>query len=239
MKKIFPFLSLMLIACSLMQAQRGKPAFLVYLVSFDTAATTAEFQEFEPVNVHQNQDGTFEYYAGAYGDEALADSVAQKAKDFGFLNAKVMSYAEFYAKKGDTEESSAFSNDNPLVRLGLPNVAGGRAVSVSNLFFGFDSARLSEESRKELNRLSALLRQDTSYVLEVRAHCDALGEELYNIHLSERRRDIVVNYLIRHGVPDVRIEPHIFGEANPIAGNEDRESRKYNRRVELVIIETN
>ncbi len=234
MPNLLPFL-LMMMACIQLQAQSGKPAFLVYLGSFDTEAVSEELREFDPIELHKTPSGAYEFYAGAYGDEALADSTAAKAQSMGYLEARVITYTAFAAQKQLSEALKP--EDDPRTKLGLPDVAGGKPVSVSNLFFSFDSARLTAEARSELNKLVTILRADTAFSLEVRAHCDALGDELYNIHLSERRRDVVVNYLVRHGVANDRIEPHIFGEANPIATNDDRESRKYNRRVELVVID--
>lgn len=66
-------------------------------------------------------------------------------------------------------------------------------------------------------------------------HTDSMGSELYNLRLSIRRAEAVMEYLRRQGVALARLSADGKGEAEPIADNGSPTERVKNRRVELVI----
>ena len=71
--------------------------------------------------------------------------------------------------------------------------------------------------------------------LEIHGHTDNVGEDEYNMKLSERRASAVVNYLIQNGISSSRLEYKGFGSSKPIASNDTEEGRQENRRVEVYI----
>jgi len=58
----------------------------------------------------------------------------------------------------------------------------------------------------------------------------------YNINLSQKRVQSVVEYLIKKGISESRLQAIGHGEENPIATNKTEEGRRINRRVEVEII---
>jgi len=70
--------------------------------------------------------------------------------------------------------------------------------------------------------------------IDVNGYCDAIGSVEYNLKLSDRRADSVVDYLVKAGIPESRLVPHGFGKTNFVATNDSAEGRAQNRRVELV-----
>jgi OOP family OmpA-OmpF porin len=70
--------------------------------------------------------------------------------------------------------------------------------------------------------------------VNVNGYCDAIGSEEYNLRLSDRRSDAVVDYLTRAGIPSSQLIPHGYGKTNFVAPNDTAEGRAQNRRVELV-----
>ncbi|MGH8172893.1 MAG: OmpA family protein [Rhodanobacteraceae bacterium] len=72
--------------------------------------------------------------------------------------------------------------------------------------------------------------------VELDGHTDSIGTDAYNLKLSERRAQIVYDYLTSHGVDASRITAvKGFGEANPIDTNATKEGRARNRRTELKV----
>ena len=71
--------------------------------------------------------------------------------------------------------------------------------------------------------------------LEVEGHTDSVGSDDYNQALSERRAESVRGYLVQQGIPTTTIAAHGFGEAQPVASNDNAAGRQQNRRVELVV----
>jgi outer membrane protein OmpA-like peptidoglycan-associated protein len=73
-------------------------------------------------------------------------------------------------------------------------------------------------------------------VLEVEGHTDSQGDDLYNLELSQRRAQAVVDYLVAKGVPRAQLQAQGFGETKPIADNRTKEGRAQNRRVVFTIV---
>ena len=73
-------------------------------------------------------------------------------------------------------------------------------------------------------------------VIRVEGHTDSQGDDAYNLELSQRRAQAVVDYLVGKGVDRARLQAKGFGEARPLADNRTRDGRAENRRVVFTII---
>jgi OmpA-OmpF porin, OOP family len=72
--------------------------------------------------------------------------------------------------------------------------------------------------------------------VELDGHTDSVGTDAYNQKLSERRAQIVYDYLTGHGIDASRITAvKGFGETMPIDTNATKEGRARNRRTELKV----
>ncbi|RAW03223.1 OmpA family protein [Pseudochryseolinea flava] len=109
-------------------------------------------------------------------------------------------------------------------------------IVMNNVFFEFDKATLKAESYPELDRIVDFLKSKETIEIEISGHTDAVGEESYNLGLSQRRANSVRQYLTGKGVPSERIKAVYFGETRPVDSNETKEGRRKNRRVEFKIL---
>ena len=75
--------------------------------------------------------------------------------------------------------------------------------------------------------------------IKVHGYTDSTGSESYNTWLSTRRAERVKEYVIRHGVEPRRIRIEAFGACCFEASNDTPEGRASNRRVEIVINQSN
>ncbi len=218
-------------------SQQDKTLYFVQLATYPSQVEAAYFEGIQDILERKIDSKAYRYFSGPFLQKSPADSVQQLAQQKGYRYAEVITIKQMAAMDSTRQDSLAAldSQMDPMERLGLRKVDGGKAIRVSNVFFGFDSSYLNGASRKELDELAAFLMENLSYVVEVRAHTDSSGNEYYNILLSERRRDAVINYLRNQGIPASRMEPHIFGETNPVANNSRGAGRTLNRRVELVV----
>jgi len=108
----------------------------------------------------------------------------------------------------------------------------------SEVLFAFDSARLRDEARNELDRAADILDpRDDIILIEVAGHTDSVGPEEYNQRLSERRAQSVADYLARRGIERERMRAVGYGENRPRVPNDSPENRQQNRRVVLSILE--
>jgi general secretion pathway protein A len=72
----------------------------------------------------------------------------------------------------------------------------------------------------------------------ITGYSDSLGQEQYNVKLSEFRANTVKSYLMGRGLAESRIRVQGLGSQDPIASNETTDGRNANRRVEIEIIES-
>ncbi len=131
----------------------------------------------------------------------------------------------------------------PIIDVPLPSnewsqikMEPGKVVRLKNIFFDHDKAELLPRSFFELDKLYDLLKQNPTMQIEVRGHTDAVGEQSYNLPLSEKRAKAVVDYLLNSGISTNRLHHQGYGASMPIAENDTEIGRQENRRVEFLIL---
>lgn len=118
----------------------------------------------------------------------------------------------------------------------IQRVEEGIAVSFdSGILFSFDSAALRQESINNLQKLTEIINRDDNTILLIVGHTDSVGDEMYNLGLSERRARSAANYMIEQGLDPSRVQIEGRGEYEPIADNDTEAGRQENRRVEVAI----
>ncbi len=123
----------------------------------------------------------------------------------------------------------------PPAQVIAPTPAPERISIPSEVLFGFDSDVLGTGAPAELDSVSDLLARRPEARLSIEGHTDDIGDDTYNLALSERRAAAVKVYLVHKGVDAGRVEARGFGETRPVVPNADDTSRRRNRRVELVV----
>jgi outer membrane protein OmpA-like peptidoglycan-associated protein len=77
------------------------------------------------------------------------------------------------------------------------------------------------------------------YHVQIEGYTDSTGGVEYNQKLSESRAQSVHDYLVQSGLTAERItSTRGFGLNNPVATNNTPEGRQMNRRVEIIISDT-
>jgi outer membrane protein OmpA-like peptidoglycan-associated protein len=112
---------------------------------------------------------------------------------------------------------------------------GLQVTFASGLLFDTDSDVLQAAARSNLATLASNLGKYPDTDLLIVGHTDNVGTDAYNMALSERRAQAVVNYLVSQGVSRARLRPTGRGESEPVATNDSDAGRQQNRRVEIAI----
>ncbi|HEY4797723.1 MAG TPA: OmpA family protein, partial [Bacteroidia bacterium] len=87
-----------------------------------------------------------------------------------------------------------------------------------------------------------ILNDNPDIIVEISSHTDSKGSDEYNMRLSQKRAESVVDYLTRKGISKDRLRAKGYGETMPIApnnkpdGSDNPEGREKNRRTEFKII---
>jgi outer membrane protein OmpA-like peptidoglycan-associated protein len=109
------------------------------------------------------------------------------------------------------------------------------SVALYGIYFDTGKAEIKPDSKPTLDQVAKLLRSKPSLNILVVGHTDNQGTFDYNMELSRRRAQAVVNELVSgYGIGAGRLQPVGVGYACPRASNRTPEGRAKNRRVELV-----
>lgn len=112
-----------------------------------------------------------------------------------------------------------------------------RLVLNKTQHFQYNSAELTMNAKTLLDGVAEnLISHPQKNDIEVQGHTSSEGSNAYNLRLSQRRAQSVVDYLKMKGVTN-RLTARGYGETRPIADNRTEAGRAENRRVELIWIE--
>ena len=135
-----------------------------------------------------------------------------------------------------TASDTLVAAGSPRRDLLLLPAAVGAKVDLPAIIFTQGKATLLGSSYLELNRLAVALQAAPATEVRLEGHTDNVGPADKNQQLSEDRVAEVKRYLVGRGVDEKRISTVGFGGAKPRYANNREETRRLNRRVELVIV---
>lgn len=102
-----------------------------------------------------------------------------------------------------------------------------------NCFFAIGNAQLTSVTVQKLDSLIEKALNAGDYRFKITGFTDADGTDEYNQKLSKQRADAVYNYLITKGLVFEKTTSQYFGEAKPLASNQEEIGKSLNRRVEI------
>ncbi|MDX1646185.1 MAG: OmpA family protein [Longimicrobiales bacterium] len=109
-----------------------------------------------------------------------------------------------------------------------------------DVLFPSGSASLGTEGREVIREVGRVLADFPDRTFQVEGHTDnvPIATERFpsNWELSSARALAVVRLLIDAGVVPSNLSGAAYGEHQPVAANEDREGRRLNRRIEIVML---
>jgi len=183
-----------------------------------------------------NEAGLLPFY-----DEVFA--IQMELNTGAIIEYRGSAQAEITALQRMDKEKIAEALDKNIRDLGITNTTvektdEGITISIENIQFEADSARLLASEQDKLKKIGALLTEYPDYELLISGHTALAGKAEARQILSEQRAAAVANYLIELGV---REQHHIytrgFGAEKPIAPNTTEANRARNRRVEITVLE--
>lgn len=104
------------------------------------------------------------------------------------------------------------------------------------ILFKIQESRLSDESKKSLNKLIEFLIKNPTIEIQLIGHSDITGTLEFNQYLSTERARAVAIYLISNNVPANQIS-EVIGKnfSDPVADNLTESGRAANRCVEVIV----
>lgn len=126
---------------------------------------------------------------------------------------------------------------DPWIKLsGLSMGAKKEVEIIENIYYESGSAKILPEAETILNKAVDAMKTNTKLLLEVQSHTDATAGDEYNMELSQKRANVVVDYLVANGIDKKRLTAKGLGEtqitnrcANGVECSD--EEHKQNRRT--------
>ncbi len=118
---------------------------------------------------------------------------------------------------------------------GVHDNARGNGKSVAHglrdVFFAYDSWRLSEQSHRILEANAKWLKAHPHARVTIEGHCDERGTRAYNYVLGDRRAEMTKQYLFHLGVPAHQLIVISYGKDQPLCHVFSKACFKSNRRA--------
>jgi peptidoglycan-associated lipoprotein len=122
---------------------------------------------------------------------------------------------------------------NQINRLKAEELAAS-AAGLEDVFFQFDSWRLTQEGKQSLERALKWLEEDPSSKLLIEGHADQRGTQAYNMVLAKKRAVAVKDYLSQLGVDTSRMAIISYGKDKPFCQEATEVCYQLNRRGHLL-----
>ncbi len=107
------------------------------------------------------------------------------------------------------------------------------------VYFELNSTNIPPQYFEEIGGIARFLNQYKNLNLKIEGHTDNIGNSQYNLLLSQKRAQAVVNRLVeQHKISLTRLTSVGYGETKPIAPNHTENGRAKNRRVQATITYT-
>ncbi len=113
--------------------------------------------------------------------------------------------------------------------------------SLNNIYFDLDKYNLTSQAKRELERVIQIMRRCPKIIVLASSHTDSRAGYEYNMELSRKRANTVMNYIVRNGsFSEDRIRSIGFGEARLLNKCTDgvkcaERQHQINRRTEFEI----
>jgi outer membrane protein OmpA-like peptidoglycan-associated protein len=122
------------------------------------------------------------------------------------------------------------------INMDVKPIEKGATFNINNINYKTNSADLTDESKRVLEKFAEYLLETKSLNIEIRGHTDNVGVPKANLALSTDRAFTVMDFLLQKDIPKSRLAFKGYGDTKPISDNGTEAGRAKNRRTEFVIL---
>jgi outer membrane protein OmpA-like peptidoglycan-associated protein len=124
-----------------------------------------------------------------------------------------------------------------------PSIVGKVYNFYYGVGFGYDQSVLTAEAMVDIDKLAFELVTNPSVHAIIKGHTDSRGSNAYNLKLSAKRAQAVMDYLVKLGIKASRLHNRPMGESQPVNRCSDgvkctEAEYALNRRTEILIVES-
>ncbi|MCB9032908.1 MAG: PD40 domain-containing protein [Chitinophagales bacterium] len=210
-------------------AYKPKPTTFVKVQVYDAISKQALFADYALLDLAKNETVTSGKTNG--NGNFVACLTANKNYALTVQKDKYLFHSENFSF------SSSSAVEPYILNVYLQPIQKDNIIQLNNVFFDIDKAELKSTSFPELDKVVALLKENPNLKVEIGGHTDNTGNADYNLLLSKRRAESVVQYLVGKGIALNRLTAKGYGMTKPLVDNTNEQNKAQNRRTELKILE--
>ncbi|PYN38894.1 MAG: hypothetical protein DME01_00080 [Candidatus Rokuibacteriota bacterium] len=143
---------------------------------------------------------------------------------------------EAEAKALAAEHAKATALANELASLKAQQTDRGMVLTVGDVLFDPGKAQVGPGAQRSIDKLADFLKTYPKRNVVIEGHSDNIGDEDFNVKLSQQRADAVRDLLVARGVAAQRIRTKGYGPKFPVVDNDSAAGRQQNRRVEVLVL---
>lgn len=213
--------------------KEARPNTVTYMKGsvFNSVTLTKLKAKFELIDLKSGET-ILESYSDSVKGEFLVCLINENDYALNVSKDGYLFYSENFNLTGDHSKLDPYLKDIPLQPIKKDEI-----VILKNIFFDTDKYDLKSESSVELAKLLDLLRKNPKMKIEISGHTDNVGDDNYNLILSENRAKAVYDFLIANDIKQDRLTYKGYGESVPVDTNDTADGRANNRRTEFKVVE--
>ncbi len=129
-----------------------------------------------------------------------------------------------------------------IANVELDKIDLDKSIVIKNIYYDYNSAIITEQSKKELDKVVGLLKTNPGLIVELGSHTDARGTDDYNLTLSQARAQSAVDYItLASSVSKEKLKAKGYGETKLTNNCKNGvqctdEQHLQNRRTELKVV---
>lgn len=104
------------------------------------------------------------------------------------------------------------------------------------IYFDYDQATIRTEYQTYLKELIRMVKSHSDLRIEITGHTDTDGSDAYNLDLSKRRSEALLQFFAQNGLAKDRVVLSFKGEREPVDHTQTNEGKQRNRRVDFKFI---
>ncbi len=183
----------------------------------------------------KNKCFTFKVEKGDYFARSMPDTICTTGKTYEFSLQSALQPFRVNASR---------ISSGPAKGVFVPGIPTGddrEAPFVLQIYYDLHSTRFRDDNLPEMQRLQRLLQDNPNISVEISSHTDTRGEPDFNLRLSQKRAELVVEWLIGKGIDGRRLTAKGYGETRPVNHCLDgvtcpESDHQLNRRTEFRVL---
>lgn len=179
---------------------------------------------------------------GKYDESELEDNngvIKMKMNDD--TNYTFYATAEGYFESTVSYTSIGKGPGNYAMTIELEKISEGKQFTLDDLYYDVNKWNIRPDAALVLDKLAKILEDNPEIRIEIGSHTDSRAAAEYNLQLSQKRSESVLNYLVGKGIKPNRLVAKGYGESqliNRCADGVDctEEEHQENRRTVIEIL---